>query len=411
MSDQSVQLVLEEIARDSHAKLLAFLAGRYSNDIAAAEDALADAVLKAFESWQANQVPSNPKAWLLRVAQNRLRDEYRRRKVSERLLPVIANQSESIPELDENEIPDERLQLLFACAHPAIDHSVRTPLVLQVVMGIPAERIADAFLVSSRTMAQRLVRGKRKIRDAGICLSIPSVGELNQRLTTVHETIYAAFFLRDHSMEQSANHLSIEAIRLAEMLVELLPGQPESMGLLALMLYIQSRAATGDAGEFIPLDRQAPESWDKDIVLRAESLLAESAKFRQVGRYQLEAAIQSAHMQRLFGRAAPGDHILSLYEALTSICPVVGVRVAHAAALLQANRPIEALEILDNMNAEYVSEYQPYWAVRAFVCRRLQRGDIPGTFRRAIGLCSNLAVRKYLTTELARLGLQTTGKE
>jgi RNA polymerase sigma factor (sigma-70 family) len=254
------------VARNSYGRLIAFLAAR-SGDVVGAEDALSEAFVAALEKWSADGVPQKPEAWLLHVARNRMIDATRRNQVrhkSEKFLQQIAEEAQTVAATHEP-FPDERLKLLFVCAHPAIDPSARTPLMLQTVLGVDAARIASAFLVSPAALAQRLVRAKNKIRDAAIPFRVPDPPEWDERISFVLDAIYSAYTTRWESlMEVSSTHhaLAADAIAIGRTLFQLMPAEPEAQGLLALMLHCEARSAaryTRD-GEFVPLDQQDPLS-------------------------------------------------------------------------------------------------------------------------------------------------------
>ena len=389
---------LEAIARQSFSRLVAYIAARNGGDIAAAEDALAEAFARALVSWDKEGVPERPEAWLLNVARNRLVDEHRRNDVAQRSHELIARRSFIELTDESNAIPDERLELMFACAHPAIDGNVRTPLLLQVVMGLSAEAIAAAFLVAPKTMSQRLVRAKRKIRDAGIAFEVPDRHLLPRRLNTVLDSIYAVYGTSWDGVEQENRDLVDQAIGLTRIVVDLLPGQPEAQGLLALLLFCYSRRSSrrSSDGTFIPLDEQSTAQWVQADIEEAESLLLAAARGSELGRYQLEAAIQSAHMERRFATPVQYGAIVEMYRALTVICPSAGAFVAQAAAMTKAGMSEEALAVLDRLEASTMQTYQPYWAVRAHVLRELDRIEALACFDRAIGLSSDQATRKFL---------------
>src|SRR5215510_8071860 len=245
MSESAVHDAIEAVARDSYGRLIAYIAAR-TGDIADAQDALSDALVAALENWPTNGVPNKPEAWLLHVARNRLTDASRRKEVrqkSEEFLQQIAEEAQTVAKVHEY-FPDERLKLLFVCAHPAIDPAARTPLMLQAVLGIDAARIASAFLVSPAAMSQRLVRAKSKIRDAGIAFEVPEMDELPNRLEAVLDAIYAAYgagWEYAVGADPHSTHLAEEALWLARLVVGLLPDEPEAKGLLALLLHCEAR--------------------------------------------------------------------------------------------------------------------------------------------------------------------------
>jgi RNA polymerase sigma-70 factor (ECF subfamily) len=252
----------EAVARRSYGKLVAFLAAR-TRDVAAAEDALSDAFAAALTDWPANGCPASPEAWLLTVARRKTIDGIRRRQTSENAVDDLQLMAEGLAVADREEIPDRRLALMFVCAHPAIEAGVRAPLILQVVLGVDAKRIASAFLTSPAAMSKRLVRAKEKIRQAGIPFSVPGREDLPGRLETVLHAIYAAFaegWTDPAGTDVVRRDLTEEALFLVRLVAEMLPQEPEALGLLALMLHAEARrrARRGEAGEYVPLAEQDP---------------------------------------------------------------------------------------------------------------------------------------------------------
>jgi predicted RNA polymerase sigma factor len=300
------------------------------------------------------------------------------------------------------EFPDERLKLLFVCAHPAIDPAMHTPLMLQTVLGLDAVRIAHAFLVSPTTMGQRLVRAKTKIRDGGIRFEIPQERELPERLDAVLEAIYAAFGIGWDDMagvDQRGRDLAEEAMWLARVLLLLMPQEAEVHGLLALMLHCEARRAArrGPDGRFIPLSEQDCQKWSLPLIEEAERHLAEASSRGRPGRFQLEAAIQSVHAERARNGRTAWPAIMMFYEQLIRISPTLGTRTGYAAAVAEAKGPEAGLAVLDAIDPHDVSAYQPYWAVRAHVLRRLGKtSEALDAFDRAIGLTEDPAVRQFL---------------
>jgi RNA polymerase sigma-70 factor (ECF subfamily) len=394
---------IEAVARDSYGRLVAYIASRTGN-IADAEDALSEALVAALETWPANGVPDKPEAWLMRAAHNRVIDACRRehtRREAEPLLSQLAEEAESSAKADEF-FPDERLKLLFVCAHPAIDAAARTPLMLQVVLGIDAARIASAFLVSPAAMSQRLVRAKTKIRDAAIPFRVPDPPELNERISFVLDAIYTAYTTGWDSLPDTASThraLAAEAIALGRVLVELMPAEPEALGLLALMLHCEARreARFSSSGEFIPLDQQDTRRWLGDLMEEAETLLRTASGFGRNGRYQLEAAIQSIHAARVKSGNIDWQEIALLYEGLVRFTPNIGASVGRAVALAQAGNPSAALNALAALKQSSVVNYQPFWAARGHLLRLLNRNDeAHEAFTRAASLTDDPALREYL---------------
>ena len=395
---------VERAARDSRARLLAFLAAR-SHDLAAAEDALSDAFRAALESWPRTGVPDKPEAWLLTAARRRLMDATRHAQVHAQATPELTaalDDAQVIANDHELEFPDERLKLLFVCAHPAIDAAARTPLMLQTVLGLDAARIASAFLVKPSAMGQRLSRVKTKIRDAGIAFEIPRGDELPERLDAVLEAIYAAYGSGWDDIagaDPRRRGLAIEALELGALLVHLLPDEAEALGLSALMLYCESRrhARRGPDDEYVPLSEQDVALWSRPMIEQADHLLRMAERMGRLGRFQLEAAIQAVHAQRTRTSNIDWESIALLYEGLVRIAPTIGAQVGRAAAVAQARDPQTGWALLQQIPAPPVASYQPYWALAAHLLDRMGRGDEAHDARdRAIGLCEDAAMRTYL---------------
>jgi RNA polymerase sigma-70 factor (ECF subfamily) len=393
----------EAVARRSYGKLVAFLAAR-SRDVAGAEDALSDAFAAALRDWPVNGCPSNPEAWLMTAARRRLIDASRRRRSGETArehLEQAADRGEG--EAAPPAIPDHRLALMFACAHPAIEPAVRAPLILQTVLGFDAGRIASAFLTSPATMSQRLVRAKTKIREAGIPFRIPERAELAERLDAVLDAIYATFtegWTDAAGTDVALRDLAEEAIFLATLVVELLRNEPEALGLLALLLHAEARrSARRDAdGEYVPLAAQDTTLWDAGRIERAETLLRAASRLGRMGRYQLEAAIQSAHVERVRGAVANWEDVVALYHALRALTgsPVVAINRAPATAA-HAGAPA-ALRAIDALGRDpALSQYQPYWAARAeLLAQTGALEDARHAYEVAIGLERDPAVQRFL---------------
>lgn len=400
---EAARLAVERAARESYGRLLAFLAAR-SRDIAAAEDALADAFHAALETWPRDGVPEKPEAWLLTAARRRLIDAARRAQVRHVASDELQHALETAQrDADEPEMfPDERLKLLFVCAHPAIDAAARTPLMLQTVLGLDAARIASAFLVKPATMGQRLSRAKTKIRDAGIAFAVPRTDELPERLDAVLEAIYAAYGSGWDDIagaDPRRKGLANEALELGALLARLLPAEPEACGLLALMLYCESRreARRDAAGGYVPLDEQDTTAWSRPMIEEADRMLVRAQRARRIGRFQLEAAIQSAHAARRHADQVDWEAIALLYEGLVRIAPTIGALVGRAAAVAEARDAATGLTLLQSIPANAVAGYQPYWALATHLFERLGRIDAAHTAReRAIGLCEDPAMRAFL---------------
>ncbi len=403
----------EQAARQSYGRLVAYLSAR-SRDVAAAEDALGEAFRLALDRWPEAGVPGRPEAWLLTVARREFGRRLRHGKVVEAaratLDLVLEAQSEAPDEAIDMVFPDERLKLLFICAHPAIDPAARPALMLQTVLGLDAARIASAFLVAPAALGQRLVRAKAKIRDARLAFAPPERSELGDRLEAVLEAIYAAYGAGWDNLGGSdprRSGLAAEALYLGRTLVALLPDEPEAIGLLALMLHCEARAAArrGPDGGFVPLDRQDVRLWRDDLIAEGDAALVRAGTLQRFGRFQCEAAIQSVHAARRLTGRTDRAAVAMLYEALARIRPVLGVLVSRAAAVAADDRQVEALEMLDAIDIARTPDYQPYWAVRADVLARCDRPAEAGhAYDRAIGLAEDPSIRAFLIGRRASLG-------
>jgi len=392
---------IEQVARESYGRLVAYLSS-HTRDVASAEDALSNALVAALTAWPRDGVPQNPEAWLLTAARRSFIDLVRHRRVAEASETTLQLLREEREMTLSSEFPDERLKLLFVCAHPAIDPALHTPLMLQTVLGLDAARIAHAFLVSPTTMGQRLVRAKTKIRSGGIQFEIPQERELPPRLDAVLEAIYAAFGIGWDDMagvDQSGRDLAEEAIWLARVLLQLMPREAEVRGLLALMLHCEARRAArrGPDGRYVPLSEQDSRQWSLPLMEEAERHLAEASSRGGTGRFQLEAAIQSVHAERARTGRTEWNAIMLFYEQLVRISPTLGTRTGYAAAVGEANGSESGLVMLDGIDPDAVSAYQPYWAVRAHLLQRLGKtSEASDAFDRAIGLAEDSAVRQFL---------------
>jgi predicted RNA polymerase sigma factor len=398
------QAIAESVVRRSYGKLVAFLAVR-TRDVAAAEDALSEAFASALVDWPRNGCPDNPEAWLLTVARRKTIDAARRgdtREAAGADLKLLAEGLEAAA-AESASIPDRRLALMFACAHPAIDAAVRSPLILQVVLGLDARKIASAFLMSPAAMGQRLVRAKEKIRHAGIPFCIPEREELGGRLDTVLDAIYAAFaeaWSDPGGADVARRDLGEETLFLARLVVELLPGEPEALGLLALMLHAEARrpARRNSAGEYVPLAEQDPATWNPQMIAEAEELLRHASTLGVVGRFQIEAALQSAHVYRCRTGESNWAGVTQLYDALLALTGSPVVAINRVLAIAETNGAIAALAVLDEAAGDArLAEYQPYWAVRAELLAKT--GDRVGAreaYEMAIGLERDPSVRRFL---------------
>ncbi|MFZ6779244.1 RNA polymerase sigma factor [Undibacterium sp. Ji83W] len=403
----------ETAARNSYGRLVAILSAR-SHDVAWAEDALSTAFESALLHWPQSGIPAKPEAWLLTVARRAMIDGARQRQTQAAALPdLLLLSDELMEEMDSAEsvtIPDQRLALMFACAHPAIDTSMRAPLILQTILGLDAAAIASAFLVSPATMAQRLVRAKAKIRDSGIPLLIPDQSVIGERLDAITDAIYAIYtagWADTISTEGKRPNLADEAIWLADLLAALKPDEAESLGLLALMLYTESRrpARRDASGDYVPLAQQDTSLWDGKLIHVAEKILRRASALQQAGRYQLEAAIQSAHVARRISGQTDWPAIVRLYAQLMRITDSPVVAINHAIAVAETAGPQAALRILPTVQAQpRLQNYQAYWAARAYLLKSAgEWAQARQAYDVAIGLEPDAAVRRFLQKQRASL--------
>ena len=397
----------EATARRSYGKLVAFLAAR-TRDVAAAEDALSAAFEAALRDGPRSGVPASPEAWLMTAAKRQLIDAARRHRTRDAAVPdllLLADVSteDEVDHPSRRVVPDDRLLLMFACAHPAIEPAARAPLMLQTILGFDAATIASAFLVAPATMGQRLVRAKAKIKQAGIPFRLPDADDLPERLGAVLEAIYATFTEGWSDPGGSAarrGDLADEGIWLGRLVSALLPDEPEALGLLALMLHAQARrAARRDAqGRYVPLNEQDTALWDAALMNEAETLLRRAGQLGRIGRYQLEAAIQSAHGLRRGTGRADWQAIAQFYDALLALTGSPVVAINRAVAIAEVHGAAPGLAALDAIADDpRLADYQPWWAARAGLLAR--SGDIAqaeAAYLRAIGLEADPAVRAFL---------------
>ena len=409
---EQARLTAEAVARESYGKLVAFLAVR-TGDVAAAEDALSEAFAAALTDWPVKGCPKNPAAWLLTVARRKsidvLRGKRRREAASEEFEAAAAI-LQSAPL--EAEIPDERLAMMFACAHPAIEAGIRAPLILQAVLGLDAARIASAFLMSPAAMSKRLVRAKVKIRQTAIPFRVPERTELPARLDSILNAIYAAFsegWSDPGGVDAARRDLTQEAIFLARLVAGLLPKEAEALGLLALLLYADARrcARRSADGEFVPLAEQDTVQWDARQIDEAEGLLRRACALGSIGRLQLEAAVQSAHVERCRTGRENWVEVVELYDGLFALARSPVVAINRALAIAEVFGAEAGLDAMPDAGGDVrLAEYQPYWAARAeLLSRSGADAEARKAYEIAIGLERDAAVRRFL--EKRRSGLSS----
>ncbi len=407
--DEQARDTAEAVARRSYGKLVAFLAAR-THDVAAAEDALSEAFTSALTDWPRNGCPANPEGWLLTVARRKLIDMVRAGNRRQLAADELQSVEDFVAAPASSELPDERLAMMFACAHPAIDAGIRAPLILQVVLGLDAKAIAAAFLTSPAAMGKRLVRAKEKIRETRIPFRVPGREELSPRLDAVLDAIYAAFaegWSDPGGTDVARRDLTDEALFLARLVVELLPEQPEALGLLALLLHAEARrkARRSKEGEFVPLANQDPSLWNHQQIASAETLLHRASAMAAIGRFQPEAALQSAHVDRCRTGALNWAHVVDLYDALYGLTNSPVVLINRALALAELYGAEEALKAMPDLASDdRLAGYQPFWAARAeLLTRTSAQEEARHAYRIAIGLERDPAVRRFLEHRLSEL--------
>jgi predicted RNA polymerase sigma factor len=414
-SDEQARNTADAVARRSYGKLVAFLAAR-TRDVASVEDALSEAFAAALADWPRNGCPTNPEGWLLIAARRKLIDFARRRRTGDLASGELQRLAEELEAgaaantADAVQIPDQRLALMFACAHPAIDAGVRAPLILQTLLGLDAGMIASAFLTSPAAMSQRLVRAKDKIHQAGIPFRIPEREELPARLSAVLDAIYAAFsegWADSGGTDAARRDLAEEALFLGQLLTQLLPDEPEALGLVALMLHVEARrpARRNISGEYIPLAEQNMELWNIEMIAAAEALLMRASRLDAIGRYQLEGALQSAHVHRRRTGQANWAAIVRIYDALLELSGSPVVAINRALALAEVEGAAAGVAALEQLNGDArLTEYQPFWAARAELLARTGAcADARHAYEVAIGLERDPAVRRFLQQRQAAL--------
>ncbi len=417
--------IVDRLFREEQGRAVATLI-RVTGDFDLAEEAVQDAFIRALETWPERGVPDNPGAWITTTARNRAIDRLRRRQLSVTKIEELGRETAVEQELaaidptpaedDAMPIADDRLRLIFTCCHPALALEARVALTLRTLGGLTTPEIARAFLVPEPTLAQRLVRAKRKIRDAGIPYRVPPAELLPERLDGVLRVLYLVFnegYTASSGDELIRRELCAEAIRLTRIVVSLLPDEPEAAGLLALMLLHDARrdARVGMRGELILLDDQDRARWDADRIAEGQALIETALAARRPGPYQVQAAIAALHDEAALPSETDWAQIASLYATLQGMQPSPVVELNHAAAVAMADGPAIGLAMMDGIAATGELDTYPYLhAARADLLRRLERwSEADAAYRRALELTTNAPERAFLETRLTevRRGRQT----
>ncbi|MEQ8674811.1 MAG: RNA polymerase sigma factor [Aggregatilineales bacterium] len=412
-------LIVETFQRESRIVIAALLATLC--DIELAEDGLQDALVEALHAWRERGIPHNPGAWIMTTARRKVIDRLRRANTATIYLPALHaldefQRQDEFEVAEDDDIPDERLKLIFTCCHPALSQDVQVALTLQTVGGLTTEVIARSFLVPTPTMAQRLVRAKRKIRDAGIPYEVPSTAVLGERLDAVLGVIYLIFnagYTAPIGQQLMERDLCEEAIRLARILHDLLAyktdsgDHAETLGLLALMLLHHARrdARTGPDGQLILLDDQERTLWDRESIDEGLAILDRAMTRHQRGAFQIQAAIAALHVQAERPEDTDWRQIALLYGSLMSFIPSSVVELNRAVAVAMAEGIAAGLAILDAISEHgRLDEYYLFHATRADLLRRVKREpDAKQAYERALALCDNQAERAFLENRLREL--------
>lgn len=410
---EDVRRKLDEVYRTESRRILATLI-RLLGDFDTAEDAMHEAFSVAVEKWLEEGVPANPRAWLVSTGRFKAIDQIRRRAKFETPFDPLAEQlSETAveePSSEDEGLEDDRLRLIFTCCHPALTPEARAALTLREVCGLTTEEIAHAFLTNPPTLAQRIVRAKTKIRDAKIPYQVPSKQELPGRLQPVLQVVYLIFnegYSASSGESLTRPDLSLEAIRLGRLLMELLP-EPEVMGLLALMLLNESRrpARSTSDGDIVLLEDQDRSLWDRDMIAEGVSLVEKSLSTRKFGAYTIQAAISAVHAEAANAASTDWSEIVALYDTLMNLNPSPVVELNRAVAVTMRDGPEAGLTIIDELLGRGdLRDYHLAYSARAELCRRLGRkGEAKHAYERALSLVQQKPERRFILKRLEELG-------